>query len=158
MIPSSQPSTYPCRTHRKKRVGFSLLEALVGLGLFAIAVMVMTQSVTNGLLGIEAMNRRGSMNYDESVIQKQFLEIKEKPKFLEGGSVATPFQGEVSWSAELEDTAVANLMKATVTLKWPEEKETIHIYYLFRKKWMEESILSDIHQKLKSKIESPEEE
>lgn len=135
------------------RTGFSLLETLVGLGLFALAVMVLTQSITNALLGLEAMNRRDKLNYDAALVQKHFLALTEKSKFLDGGDIATPFQGDVNWSAELEDTTVANLMKATVVLKWPDHTESTHVYFLYRKNWMEQSVVSEIHQKLKTFIQ-----
>lgn len=104
------------RTPRPARA-FTLIEVLVSLAIFAMAAVGLATAYLNVLSSYQAAGRRHDREEDWKLVRAAVLAESEREKVEAGGSVTMPGPRVVRWSAEIEDTAVADLFAVTIRLE-----------------------------------------
>lgn len=112
---------------RARRSGFTLIEVLVALIIFTIAIFALMQGLTE-TLAIESSlgDRQRALMLAENILE----EIKYSGEFEEGEEEGE-FDGDAAgfkWATNVVETDTLGLMEVTITVRWPEhgnEKEVI---------------------------------
>lgn len=95
--------------------GFTLIEVLVSLAVFALAAVVLSAAYLNVLSSYQASARRQQDDEDWRWVRAAVLTEPERVKLEQGGQVALPGGRNVPWTVEIEPTAIADLF--TIVLR-----------------------------------------
>ncbi|WOO40038.1 type II secretion system protein [Rubellicoccus peritrichatus] len=140
---------------RKATAGFSLIEVLVALAIFALAVAMLSESVKNAMHGLEVVKSDSHKDQLYRFALRQVLLIEERDEVEDGGQVETPEDGPVDWDAEIEDTEILDLFQLTVSMSLADDKPSfssgepsrVEKLYVFRPGWSDgvdrSSLLTD---------------
>ena len=89
--------------------GFTLIEVLIALSIFAMAAVVLGAAYVNVLLSYEIAGRSTQGDEDVKFARAQLLAIAEPKKIEECGDFDSPGVLRVHWSAQIEPTETADL-------------------------------------------------
>lgn len=140
------------------RDGFTLVEVLVAIALFAIASAVLYESAMNGLLTLKALQRETEQFDDLRFVRNQILQEPDLDKFEEGGEVETLDSGTVRWEAIVEPTETLHLFRVDLTIEFPAEKgsieprivqETLHV---LRPTWSDPADATELLEDAREKV------
>jgi prepilin-type N-terminal cleavage/methylation domain-containing protein len=136
-------------------LGFSLIEVLVALTLFAIAVSAFTQSTFYALSSLQILQTGPTNDLDLRFVREHVLNIEDKEKIESGGTLQTLHSGEATWSITLEPTDILDLYAMTLSVEFAEGSETKdrkieQKLYVLRPKWTD---ANDRKKALKEKID-----
>ena len=139
------------------RRGFSLLEVLVALAIFAAAVAVFSKAFVNTLMALDNRVEEGERLDDLRFVRSLIIMEPDLDTFEEGGDVATIDDGQVDWTAEVEPTGLPHLFKVRLNYEfhpaegdsWSHE-ETLH---LLRPTWSEATEASELTLEVGERIE-----
>jgi len=125
---------------RKRTTGFSLIEVLVALTLFAIAVSAFTQSTFYALSSLQILQAAPTQDLDLQFVRERVLQIEDKEKAEDGGTIETLNSGEATWSTTIDPTDIVDLYKLVLTVEFKgtnelKEHKAEQTLYVFRKKW-----------------------
>lgn len=120
------PTADPCsleHSHRHARSlaresehrGFTVLEVLVALAIFAFASMVLSSAYINILNGYELATRGLAADADIAFARSIVLTEPDRKKLEEGGDFETSDGRRLQWSVEIEMTSTADLYQVTFT-------------------------------------------
>lgn len=142
----------PCRK------GFTLVEVVIALAIFAFAAVVFTEGFTSILLSLDSLDQRTAEVTDIRFIRSQIIKEPDLDTFEEGGEVETVDSGTAYWQAVVEPAFVADLFDVTLTIELPEtdyrEAEVItERFYLLRPTWSEPLDRSEIIADNKERLE-----
>jgi general secretion pathway protein I len=98
---------------RARRSGFTMLEVLVALGIFALAAVVLAGAYINVLNGYEVAKRATVSDPDVQFARSQLLEQADVELARQGGEFATPDGRAVRWTATIDPTESADLFLVT---------------------------------------------
>lgn len=101
--------------NRSATKGFTLIEVLVSLAVFALAAVVLSAAYLNVLSSYQAAARRQQSDEDWRWVRAAVLTEPERVKLEQGGQVALPGGRNVPWTVEIEPTEIADLF--TVVLR-----------------------------------------
>lgn len=96
-----------------RRRGFSILEVLVALAIFAMAAVVLASSYLNILNGYEIASRGMEANDDVAFARQIVLSEPDRTKLEQGGEFETAGNRHVRWSVEIASTNTADLFAVT---------------------------------------------
>ena len=121
-----------------KKSAFSLVEVLVALALFSMAITVLSASIYSALQSVlsfeTAIDREEDLRFLRNLIPYNL----DKKALLSGGKASTPHSKDVSWSAQIEPTAVIDCFKVTLTYDFPKAPhKTTETYIRFITGWMD---------------------
>lgn len=123
--------------------GFTLLEVLLAMALFFVAVTVFSMTYLNTLMAVEGTRLNQGLEQDMAAIRRQVLLIDDVEALKEGGDVVTGEHGLARWRIEYEPTEVADLFFVTLSVELdPDdrengEREATESFYLTRPTWSE---------------------
>ena len=100
---------------RRARRGFTLVEVLVALCIFAMAAVVLGSAYLNVLNAYEVVARGTQINEDFAFARQQVLNEPDRKKLEQGGEFDTTAGRRARWSAEIESSTVADVYKVTFT-------------------------------------------
>ena len=111
---------------RTGRAGFTLVEVLVALCIFAMVVVVLGSAYLNVLNSYEVVARGTQINEDFAFARQLVLNEPDRKKVEEGGEFETAGNRRARWSAEIEASTVADVYQVTFTceLSDPTRSET----------------------------------
>jgi len=89
--------------------GFTLIEVLIALSIFAMAAVVLGAAYVNVLLSYEIAARSTQGDEDVKFARAQLLAIADPKKIEDGGDFDSPSGRRVHWSAQIEPTETADL-------------------------------------------------
>lgn len=107
------------RTKRKPGVrggggGFTLVEVLISLAIFAMGAVIISAGYLNVLSSYEASARRQRGDEDWKLVRAAVLAESDRVKVEEGGPLALADGRSLRWSAEIEPAEVADLFAVTL--------------------------------------------
>lgn len=141
-----------------KRSGFSLIEVVVALAIFAMAAVVLTDTFVNALLARERGEGNDARNRDIRAVRMQLLLEPDREAAEDGETYETLSSGSANWEAEIEPTDVVDLFKVQFRIEFSEaqedqEKSYSETLYLLRPTWSESDERSNLLQEKKDALE-----
>ena len=104
--------------------GFTLIEVVVAVAIFATASVVLTSAFVNALLAREFGNRNALLEGDLRAIRMQLLLEPDLEAAEDGGDYRTYSAGEAEWTAEIEPTNVIDLFEVQLTIEFRNPPKT----------------------------------
>lgn len=137
--------------------GFSLIEVLIALALFAIASNIIGSAFINALLSRERNNDNFYRDIAVQTARKQLLLEKNIDDAEDGGSVETLELGEVDWYAEIIPTDMVDLFEVNLFIEFFDVKDDQSSNYnetllLLRPTWSESDERSSLLQDKKEDL------
>lgn len=128
----------------KARHAFTLIEVLLALAIFAVAISMLSQSVVNTLTSRNVLRSHKNVDVDIRFVRRHVLSITDRDDVESGDTLTTLSSGTANWEAEIEETNLVDVFKLilSITLTDPDTREEdIHIQelYLLRPTWSESS-------------------
>ena len=139
------------------RSGFSLIEVVVALAIFAMAAVVLSDAFVNALLAREKGVSNDTRNRDIRAVRMQLLLEPDREEAKDGGTYETLSNGSANWRAEIEPTNVIDLFQVQLFIEFREsqnDQETSYqeTLYLLRPTWSESDERSTLLQEKKSAL------
>jgi len=149
----------PRRAVEDERGGgaFTLIEVLLALALFAIAVVVLAASYINVLFALQAVRADRVLEQEMAFVRSVILTAPDLETIEDGGELPTGAMGYAYWEAELEPTRIADLfvVRVSVILEGTgddEERSLTDRLVVLRPSWSEpvdrEELRADSKQRL----------
>jgi general secretion pathway protein I len=132
-----------------KRRGFSLIEVVVAVALFASAAVVLSSAFVNALLARDFGKRNAMFAEDVRAVRMQLLLEPNLENAEDGGLFETFSAGEAEWKAVIEPMEVVDFFRVILQIEFSEPSEGIApLYseelYLLRPTWSEADERSDL--------------
>ena len=89
--------------------GFTLIEVLVALCIFAMAAVVLGSAYLNVLISYETVSRGVQVNEDFAFARQLVLREPDRQKLEEGGQFETAGGRRAQWNVEITSTLVPNV-------------------------------------------------
>ena len=137
--------------------GFSLIEVLIALALFAICSNLIASAFINALL---ARERNASSTYQDiaiNTVRKQLLLEKNSEDAEEGGTLTLLEKGDASWIVEIYPTDIIDLFECRFDIEFlesdsPNQEIYSETLYLLRPTWSESDERSSLLQEKKDAL------
>ena len=94
--------------------GFTLIEVLVSLAIFALAAVVLSVAYLNIIGSYRAMAGRHQEQEDWKWVRSTVLAEPDRTKIESGGHLTLADGHQVVWSAKIESAGVADLFQVTL--------------------------------------------
>lgn len=142
-----------------KRSGFSLIEVVVALAIFAMAAVVLSDTFVNALLARERGEGNDARNRDIRAVRMQLLLEPDREAAEDGETYETLSNGSASWEADIEPTNIVDLFRVQFRIEFSEpqedqEKSYSETLYLLRPTWSESDERSNLLQDKKDALEN----
>lgn len=123
------------------RTGFTLIEVLIALVIFAMAAVVLGSAYLNILNSYEVMSRGTQVNEDFAFARQQVLREPDRKKLEQGGEFDTAGDRHARWSVEIESSTVADVYKVSFLCEIAEPTRTetdrqVQTFMLLRPTWV----------------------
>ena len=109
------------------------MEVIVALSLFAVSILVLTQSFLNGLICKTQLSKENLQPLLYQIIRSELKHMKREQVAADHTIYYLDNETKNIWNGAVEFTGVWNLFKVSVQIKGEEEKET---FLLHQPKWM----------------------
>ncbi|MDO8540831.1 MAG: prepilin-type N-terminal cleavage/methylation domain-containing protein [Opitutaceae bacterium] len=110
---------YPVSTVPRRTDGFTLLEVLMALVIFALAAVMLGSAYVNVLNGYEVAARGLGRDEDVAFARQQVLAEPDRQKVEDGGEFDTADGRRAKWSVEITSTNIADLFNVAFTCEIP---------------------------------------
>lgn len=153
----SQRSRFLDRSRLRR--GFTVLEVLVALAIFAMAAIVLASTYLNILNGYEVIARGGESNADLAFARSLVLGEPDPKKLEQGGMFDTADGGRVNWSVEITSTNMPELFTVTLTCetsgltKQSPTDKSVQTFTVLRPTWVVDTAERDkLREDVKNRI------
>ena len=141
----------------KLRQGFTLVEVILAIALFAMAAGILVEIVFNINFALEQLESQVNREADIRFVRRTVLAIADREKLEDGDEIRTLSSGNATWEAEIEETEVVDLfmLKLSITFDDEDSKDEPHIYqlYVLRQGWSQATERSALLSEKRSLIE-----
>ena len=143
---------------RARSAGFSLLEVLVALMIFALSAVVLGSTYVNILNSYEAVARGNTRDEDVALARAQLLAQPDRTKVEAGAEFDSLENRHVRWSATLASTvmpdlfAVTFLCEVTDMSKGGEAQKTTQTFTVLRPTWSDAAEKTQLRQTVRDRI------
>ncbi len=125
---------------RRQTAGFTLLEVLMALAIFAMAAIVLASSYINILMAYDFAAKETVSNADLTFARSLVLEEPDREKVERGGDFDSAEGGRVTWKAEIASTNTADVFTVTFTCEVAEgtqgqPQKTVETFTVLRPTW-----------------------
>jgi general secretion pathway protein I len=131
---------------RSRSAGFTLIEVIVALALFALAATVLAAAYVNVLNAMESVKGDQAFEQEVALVRSQVLLEPDRDKVEEGGDVPTAGLGDATWRATVTPSeTIADLFLVELEITFPppesasggEERVVKQALWLLRPQWSE---------------------
>ncbi|HVU36876.1 MAG TPA: prepilin-type N-terminal cleavage/methylation domain-containing protein [Opitutales bacterium] len=124
----------------RHHAGFSLVETLVAMFIFILAIGVLSESAANAIRAISSMTIEDGSENNFQFLRDVMLTVSDTDSLGLGGEVATPTGGQGHWDAETETTDTPDYfkinLKMSISGKGDVKAETAtETLYVLRPQW-----------------------
>jgi len=124
--------------------GFTLIEVVIAVALFAMATTILTSSFVNALLASERSQSNETRAADIRAVRLQLLLETNLEDATAGDLIETLGNGEAIWQAEIEPTEVVDLFRVQLSIEFQDPQEDQNethqeSLYLLRPTWSEQA-------------------
>lgn len=145
--------------HSHTADGFSLIEVVVALALFAMAAVVLNSSFVNALLARERGLSNDRLNADIQAVRLQLLLESNLEDAEDGGRYETLNSGTANWEASVEPTNLIDLFHVQLQIEFSDPQDDqaathTESLYLLRPTWSESDERSELLQDKKDELEN----
>lgn len=138
--------------------GFSLIEVVISVAIFAMAATVLTSAFANALLARERSASNDLLNLDIRAVRMQLLLEANLEDAEDGDEMETLNSGEAAWEAVIEPTNVIDLFRVRLSINFSEPPEDLpakytETLYLLRPTWSDSGERSDLLQDKRDELE-----
>jgi general secretion pathway protein I len=139
--------------------GFSLIEVVVALALFAMASVVLTSSFVNALLAREHGQSNDLRHADIRAVRMQLLLEPNMDDAEDGDRYDTLNNGTANWEASIEPTNVIDLFEVQLSIEFSEPQEEqaatyTESLYLLRPTWSKADERSSLLRDKKDELQN----
>lgn len=125
-----------------KRNAFTLVEVIIALALFAISILLLSQSFVNGLLCKHIFFKEDQWQIIYPTLRNIILNQSNPEILVRGGSFFTPKGTKIDWTAQASPGKVCDLysIKAKCRYNGEDNDPLVHevFYYVYQPKWTKE--------------------
>jgi general secretion pathway protein I len=134
------------------RAGFTLVEVLIALAVFAMAAVVLGSSYLNILNSYTAASRGARLNEDFAFARQLVITEPDRTKLEDGGEFDNADGRRVKWSVDITSSNEADVYNVAFTCEvddpsTPEPQKLVQNFMLLRPTWV---IDQAEHDKLKA--------
>ena len=145
--------------HSHTADGFSLIEVVVALALFAMAAVVLNSSFINALLARERGLSNDRLHADIQAVRLQLLLEPNLEDVEDGGRYETLNSGTANWEASVEPTNLIDLFHVQLQIEFSDPQDDqaathTESLYLLRPTWSESDERSELLQDKKEELEN----
>jgi general secretion pathway protein I len=145
--------------HSHTADGFSLIEVVVALALFAMAAVVLNSSFVNALLARERGLSNDRLHADIQAVRLQLLLEPNLEDVEDGGRYETLNSGTANWEASVEPTNLIDLFHVQLQIEFSDPQDDqaathTESLYLLRPTWSESDERSELLQDKKDELEN----
>ncbi|TVP79200.1 MAG: prepilin-type N-terminal cleavage/methylation domain-containing protein [Puniceicoccaceae bacterium] len=149
----------PARAGSHRRGGFSLIEVVIAVAVFAMAATVLVSAFTNALLARERGLNIDMLNADIRAVRMQLLLQPNIEEAERGGLFETLSSGRASWEARIEPTDVVDLFRVQFSMDFSDPPEDLpdtyeETLYLLRPTWSQSDERSQLLQDKRTELEN----
>lgn len=129
--------------------GFSFIEVVIAVALFAAASVVLTSAFVNALLAREHGQNNSLRTDDIQAVRLQLLLEANRDDAEDGGDLETLHSGLATWRCSIEESQIVDLFKVLFEIKFSDpvegtDKNYQESLYLLRPTWSESDERSDL--------------
>lgn len=144
------------RLGRSTSGGFTLVEVLVALCIFAMAAVVLGSTYLNVLNSYEIVSRGMQTNEDFAFARQLVLREPDRKKLETGGEFETARGRHARWSVEITSTTMPNVFNVAFTCEVtdstrPEPEKLVQNFVVLRPTWVIDTAERD---KLKADVKT----
>ena len=145
--------------HSHTADGFSLIDVVVALALFAMAAVVLNSSFINALLARERGLSNDRLHADIQAVRLQLLLEPNLEDVEDGGRYETLNSGTANWEASVEPTNLIDLFHVQLQIEFSDPQDDqaathTESLYLLRPTWSESDERSELLQDKKDELEN----
>jgi len=158
---SGNPLPAACRRELQGMTAgaFTMLEVLVAVAIFAIAVVALAGAYVDILNSVERVKVDQSLENELAHVRARILLEPDLDAIEQGGEVATATQGVAAWSATVEATSIADLFRVTLEIHFEGDGESVaesatkQTLYVLRPDWSDPTEREDLRAERRRQIE-----
>ena len=137
--------------------GFTILEVLAALAIFAVAAIVLGSAYVNVLNGYQLAERSTQVDADVRFAREILFYQSDIDEVEDGGEFETADGRQISWIAEVEPTLVADLFDVTFEVRIQsdgggEGDVIVERFRMLRPTWSEDDEREKLRQESRDRI------
>ncbi|MFT3829538.1 MAG: prepilin-type N-terminal cleavage/methylation domain-containing protein [Opitutaceae bacterium] len=140
-----------------RRQAFTLLEVLLAVTLFAVAVVVLTSSYLNLIEGLAAVRLDREFEQEVRWVREQVLVQTDQEELAKGGEMTSPAGAKISWSAQVQPAAMVDLFTIELQVEMAVGKREARRHQerlvVLRPSWSEPTERGKLLEEAKKRIE-----
>jgi prepilin-type N-terminal cleavage/methylation domain-containing protein len=146
-----------CRCNGKSgaSAGFTLIEVVIALALFAISLLVLSQSFVNGLMCKYALTKENPQPFMLEIIRFSLQRIQRDQVPKRHQFCLPDNKTEVYWSGQVSLTRLLGLYRVQVKVN---HEESLYEFWLYRDDWITQSERRELRKNSKGVLEESDEQ
>jgi len=138
--------------------GFTLLEVLIALAIFALSAIVLGATYVNILQAYHLANRTDTHAEEIRFARAQLMAEPDRAKAEDGGDFEADGGGRVNWRAKIETSSTADVFLVTFTCEVAETNAktpsgpVTETFMLLRPTWSQGLDMTKLRQQAKDRI------